>query len=115
MKSKITEIHICDYCRKKYLVKSACEKHEKYCTYNIDNQPKCSGCQYLEEYSKEVEIDHPIHGEYERQFKAFRCTKKNIGLYPLKVLKGNMLNRYPGTFAGEEVMPKECELFEFIW
>lgn len=110
MKTKLTTVHTCDYCNKKYFVESAAIRHETYCGSNPANWPKCQNCNNLEEYKKDVYYGHEDHG-YHRECKAFRCTAKNIGLYPAKVIRTGTLAKYPETFDGEELMPKECELY----
>jgi hypothetical protein len=110
VKENVT-IYECDFCKKNYRVKTACEKHENFCYKNPTNTPKCSGCNHLEEYQKEIWYD-TFGGERMMKRKAFRCKAQGIGLYPLKVLRGDMLNRYPETFADEILMPNKCDFFK---
>lgn len=42
MKTVLKNVYYCDFCKKRYLVKWACEKHEKHCTLNQDRE--CGLC-----------------------------------------------------------------------
>ncbi len=104
-------IYNCDFCNKRYLVKNAAYRHEDWCGSNPKNFPKCEGCKYLREIKKDVYCGDEDYG-YHRECKAFFCDKKQIGLYPSKVLRNGYVERYPKTFEGEIVMPRECDYFE---
>jgi len=98
----------CDFCKKRMLVKHAMIKHEENCYSNPKNQSKCSGCVHLEE----IEITYTNIFDREQKSKGFKCTAKNIELYPFKCIKNGMVDNYPEQFHDKELMPTECILFE---
>lgn len=109
-----TTLYICEHCRKAYQVKPACEKHEQWCTKNPTNFVRCSGCTYLEEREKNLDEYYGDRTFYKTS-KSFFCTKKNIEVYPVKVAKLKLPEKYPDDFENAERMPTECEYFEFTW
>jgi hypothetical protein len=115
-KTNVT-LYICDHCKKKLLRKWAMEKHEKMCDSNPENSKACSGCAFLQPTTIEVEYgDDYYTGEpVIKMSKAFRCTKLDKLLYPLKVEQRGLVEKYPYTFEGQDPMPKECEHKELIW
>lgn len=112
MKEQIKTVYTCDHCKKKLFVKNAMVRHEEFCGSNPENIPICSGCEFLEETEKDIYFDG-YYGEEKRTAKSFRCTKKDIGLYPLKVVRLGIIDKYPETFHNEILMPTECEDFNF--
>lgn len=48
----------------------------------------------------------------ESSAKSFFCEKKQIGVYPPKVVHKNLVKYYPHQFEGQELMPKECSMFK---
>ena len=94
MITKVQETYTCEYCKKRLVVKSAMEKHEKYCSQNPENFNKCSSCRFL----GRSEID-----------KSFRCTKLNKGIYFIGAVKRNMQS----VMDKGELAPKECS--EYAW
>jgi hypothetical protein len=71
-------VYKCGFCRKKYLVKHACEKHEKYCPKNPNNWHVCWDCPHLETGRVETEGGYMEPGP---TFKTFRCTKLEKDLH----------------------------------
>lgn len=109
-------VYRCDYCKKKMFRKGAMERHERLCDSNPENSKACSGCSFLQETTVEVYSGTDPYGdERTRDVKAFRCTKLDKMLYPLKVEQKGLVEKYPDTFEDQEPMPKECEHREFIW
>jgi len=95
MITKTIPIHFCDYCRKYYIRKHACEKHEKYCRLNPTNNHKCfTGCYYLERYKKEGHIT------------VFNCKKKNQLMYSYIAERINHQHLYDDEFIR---MPLKCK------
>ena len=94
MITKVQETYTCEYCKKRLVVKSAMEKHEKYCSRNPENFNKCSDCGFL----RRSEID-----------KSFRCTKLNKGIYFIGAVKRNMQS----VMDKGELAPKECS--DYVW
>lgn len=104
-------VYTCDHCKKKYFVRSACEKHEDFCDSNPKNLKACMGCIFLEETKVEYSIDTcGGYGPDTRKSNGFRCSQKNQLLYPLKVERLGLPDKYPETFEEQEPMPKECNL-----
>jgi hypothetical protein len=104
--------YACDHCGKEYKVQRYVPKHEESCKKNPDNEIACIGCIFLKEVVKKVDVDC-YNGYTTMEFKGFRCEKKDIGLFPPKVLHGTLLDRHPETFFEEELMPTKCDLHSF--
>lgn len=111
MKERVKTVYNCDFCNKLYLVKTACEKHELHCGSNPVNFSACSGCIHLKEkagtvyYSDHNGEDRPV------SVNQFECAKLGKMLYPHKVVKKGLLEKYPETFIDQEKMPVTCEHF----
>jgi len=109
MKEKLQMTYYCDFCKKMYVRKSACETHEKGCSHNPENDRKCFGCKHLKRENIDRYFDTYI-GEQSEQVSVFYCEKLDTCLYPPKVeAKGNAfefgdINNIP--------MKSECEHFE---
>lgn len=104
-------IYKCEFCKKKYFRKHACEGHEKYCSSNPENEKACSGCVFLEETKVEYDVDNYEYGGYQTRYSnGFKCLKKDQLLYPLKAERLDLPNRYPETFEDQLPMPKDCDL-----
>ncbi len=109
MKTETREIYRCEYCKKVYLIKKACEIHETRCTKNPENFRACFGC--YNTIKKEVTIyyDH-YDGEHEYQRELLYCKAKDIFIYPPIIEhKGNAID------LGDKInepMPKECDKFK---
>src|SRR6478736_5854849 len=97
MKESIKKVYQCDHCKRNMFVKSACEKHEIWCTKNPENIAACEGCKNLEEVDVEYYFD-TYNGESSNTVRCFKCTAKNIELYPLKAERLGLPNKYPETF-----------------
>lgn len=118
VKENVT-LYKCDFCSKKLFVKHAMENHEKWCGNNPENVRACSGCKFLEETTVDYEQNYNSFGEgygvifdagtETKTSKAFRCAKLDKLVYPLKVEKKGLVEKYPETFENQIPMPKECE------
>lgn len=109
-------VYRCDHCKKKMFRKGAMERHEKWCDSNPDNHKACSDCCFLQETTVGVYSGTDPYGDANTKYvKAFKCTKLDKMLYPLKVQQKGLVEKYPDTFEEQEPMPKECEHKEFIW
>lgn len=115
MKIKIKNVYYCSFCTKHGLSKHSMEKHEKYCYSNPENKIACSDCANCVEQTKEIYYDDMYDGREYRPAKTFLCTKLNQRMYHFKALKKDLINRFPETFNGEILMPKDCEHFEAIF
>jgi len=116
MKEEIKAVYSCDFCKKKLFRKGAMTRHERFCTSNPMNFTKCTLCKFIVEDKKEIEIhDYDYGCPSTRKVNSFRCSKKEIGLYPLKVIRLKIIDRYPETFEGEILMPTECDDFKPNW
>jgi len=97
----------CEHCRKLYQIQSACEKHEKACSKNPENDRACFGCVHLskkeyKEFGEEYTAD--------RTYNFLYCDKLQHFLYPPIVEhKGSALDT---DDTANEPMPKVCELKE---
>lgn len=109
MKTEVKTIYTCDYCKKTYFRKHACEKHELWCNSNPKNKKACSGCVNLIKVEINVENNHPEYASTFLFFDAFKCTVFDKLLYPTIVQRKGLLDRYPETFEDQEPMPTECD------
>lgn len=109
IKENVT-LYICSHCGKRLLKKKAMELHEPACYSNPENFRACSSCDFLKETENTVYFD-TWNGEGSRKFRAFRCDKLDKMLYPYKVEKNGLLNRFPESFEDQEPMPKNCEFY----
>lgn len=110
IKENVT-VYQCEHCKRKMFVKSAMERHEKWCDSNPDNAKACVGCKHLEETRIEWHYDSYYYGTGTASSKGVRCIKLDKLLYPLKAERKGLPDKYPETFEGQDPMPKECEHF----
>ena len=110
IKENVT-VYQCEHCKRKMFVKSAMERHEKYCEKNPDNFKACSVCKYI----KSARIEYYTENDEARVANGFKCTKLNRILYPTKAERKGLPEKYPETFEGQYPMPNECEHFEDLY
>lgn len=112
MKEQLKKVFYCDHCNKHGLSKGHMKVHEQWCDSNPENKKACYGCANL----KEVEIDAVYFdyngNDYTRKIKGFFCEKLERNLYPLKVERKGLVEKYPGTFDEQDPMPKQCEHYK---
>jgi len=109
-------LYVCDFCKKKLFIKSAMEKHEKFCSMNPTNYKACSGCLHLEEIQYEIDLgDDYYNNPITRLVKTFNCKLLNQKMYPTKVERLDLINKYPYQFSDQAPMPKECDKKKFIF
>lgn len=109
VKNNIT-LYICEHCNKNMQIKNAMIKHEFNCPSNPKNMSACSGCIHMLEGETEVYYYNAYDGsEYPKKCKTFHCKKLNKDLYPFKVVRKGLLEKYPESFEGMEQMPNQCE------
>lgn len=111
VKENVT-LYICDYCEKVLRMKPAMVRHETHCTKNPKNVSACAGCVFMQEGTTEIEYQNPMY-EYNRTCATFHCKKLNKNLYPYKVVRKGLLEKYPETFDGMEQMPNKCEHWNY--
>lgn len=115
MKESIRKVYTCDHCKKKYFVKSACEKHEEWCYQNPKNFLPCfQGCKYLDEVVVEINIDcENPYSPYNRSSKTLYCNKLKKIMYTLSAERRGLVERYNLEGQDQFPMPKvQCEDFE---
>lgn len=109
-------LYKCDFCKKKLQRKHAMIKHEKHCTRNPKNRSACSGCVFMKE--GETQVYYPNNsGEFGETYircKTFHCEKFKKDLYPYKVVRKGLLEKYPESFEGMEQMPSICKEWNYI-
>lgn len=118
VKENVT-IYVCDFCKNKSFRKHSMIKHEEFCASNPKNFKACSGCTHLKEieilyYVPRYDNNGDVYDE-EKKTKGFECTKLDKILYPLKVEKLKLNEKYPETFEEQEPMPKECKYSNSLW
>ncbi len=105
MITKTKQVYYCDHCKKYYLRKDSCVKHELICHKNPDNNRDCWGCNHLAK--EETSIYHDTYiGEQEQKVQLFKCRKLEKWVYPPKVEMKN--NWFDLGDEFNEPMPKEC-------
>lgn len=106
MKTKIKSVYYCDYCKKYFLRKDACTRHEVICSENPDNFRACFDCDHLTKKETDYYYD-TFQGQDSRKVFLFFCPKINAYLYPPKVQK----NKKWFELGDEDNIPmrKECE------
>jgi hypothetical protein len=97
----------CDHCGKEYKMPYPARNHEDRCGKNPINHPACTDCMFLKETHKLIDSGDSQTPPY--YSKSFHCEKKDIGLYPRKVVYKKILDRYPELFKGEILMPVKCD------
>jgi hypothetical protein len=105
-------IYKCDHCNKRYLVKSACEKHETFCSKNPENVFACAGCIHIKERSEVID-DDSSGWLCSKTIKYFYCEKLNKRLHPLKAVRKGLIEQYPEQFENSKLFPKTCEHHEY--
>lgn len=109
---KNVTVYKCEFCKKTLFRKHAMIRHEKFCESNPENSKACSGCMFLEEET----IEHVRYNHYGSESitssTSFKCVKKDILVYPTKVERLGLPEKYPETFEDQIPMPKECEDFD---
>lgn len=108
-------LYKCDHCGKKLQRKHAMEAHEKKCSSNPENDRMCSSCIFLEK----VNISYEPHVQsYEGTLNSsicFKCTKKDIFMFPVSFEYSNKGVPPYVEYQGEEIiqqpMLKECDIY----
>lgn len=104
MKIETKEIYKCEYCKKLYQIKKACEQHEKGCKKRPDYLRPCHDCKILKK------IDAGAYSPYydaTANVKVLFCEAINSCVFPPSVsAKGNAFELPDYTNIE---MPKECE------
>ncbi len=111
-----TTLYKCNFCSKYLIRKHAMEAHEFGCYMNPKNQAACSGCVFLKEGNTEVFYeynDSEGYREIGKTVKTFSCKKLDKKLYPFKVVKKGLLEKYPESFEGQEQMPNSCNHWNY--
>lgn len=110
IKENVT-VYKCEYCKKKLFRKHSMVRHEEFCSYNPKNTCACSGCEHIEETTNTYYTNYCDNLGYqiEKTTIAFHCKKLDKMLYPLKVARLKLDEKYPETFEGQELMPNKCE------
>ena len=111
---KNATIYKCDFCNRRYERKHFAIKHEIKCSSNPDNWRACQDYTFLEFESATIHTDN-YYGEEKFIIDIFKCTKKNVFIYPPKVehKKNYFLQEGINNSDIENIpMPKKCELYE---
>ena len=111
MKIQTKEIYKCDFCKKLYQIKSACEKHELSCKKSPDYIRPCHSCNVLKMTKETIMAGYgDRYGqEAEREVNVLFCQKRDCFIHPPSVAaKGNSFDM--GDKSNIE-MPKECEFY----
>src|SRR5574343_634887 len=115
MKTEMRNVYSCEYCKKYYIRKHFCERHEKLCKKRPYYYRPCFSCVHSKLKTGQVYSDYvDFYGyvrEMEKDVKLVFCTKKEIYIYPPNVgVKGN---HYDTGYIPNVEMPIECNLHEY--
>ena len=109
-------IYKCEFCKKKMFREKAMKNHELFCYKNPENIKACIDCKFIETIEKELEFVSYTQGDgwtdvdyYKKKVDVFRCSRLDKIMYPFKVEKMGINEKYPETFDGQEPMPSNCE------
>jgi len=92
-KAEVRQIWRCVYCNKYYLVRHACETHERYCGKNPTNDHKClKYCKHLRDGGIGIE--------------RFWCASLREPLYSFGAERSPSMHGHLGNMVR---MPHECE------
>jgi len=117
MKTIERPVYYCEFCKKHLFVKHAMIKHELNCYSNPKNFAQCSTCIHCEQ----IDVQYSFQGYYDGiscvdttgTTRGFRCNAKGIEIYPFKAVKKGLIEKYPETFEGKQLMPnKDCPLYK---
>jgi len=115
IKNNIT-VYKCDHCSKKLFRKHAMEAHELSCSKNPKNIRACFSCMHLKSVEMRYEGNPQIFNDELRDGTCFKCTKKDIFLYPPKLEYNEKgvpeYTEYKGEEIEQERMPMTCLLRE---
>jgi hypothetical protein len=101
-------VYICEFCKKKYFRKHACERHEKYCLKNPVNDFICfKDCKHLELIEMSTQIGWTGEDELMRDLNCYQCNAKDIYLYSSKAEFCNH-----STIEFSEKMPLTCDKYK---
>jgi hypothetical protein len=92
-------LYQCEHCKKKYLQKHACEKHEKYCWHNPANHYACFDCNFLVKDRTQSDNSYGTYSE-----RTFHCSKLDKAMHSIKAEKINH-----ACLGHTELMPLQCE------
>lgn len=93
-------IYRCDHCKKLYLVKHACERHENICWQNPKNHYACFDCLFLEKGRHTIDSG----ADYGISVRTFVCTKLDKEMHTV-IAVARKLQCVDNT----ELMPLQCE------
>lgn len=109
MKERQLTIYFCDHCNKLYQRKHACEKHERRCMSNPENERKCWSCKYRSirrAYWCEDSYGHEVERSMDMSF----CSKLSSFIHtPITEHKGNAIDL--GDYYNVP-MRKNCEFYK---
>lgn len=109
MKIETREVYKCEYCKKLYQIKKACEKHETVCTKNPTYLRPCHSCSILTKVNTAIwsGVGDFYGTETKRTVSVLFCKKLDCFIYPPTVAaKGNAFDM--GNKENIE-MPETCE------
>lgn len=92
-------IYKCDFCRKTYLTKGPCGRHEKFCAKNPENAHACFHCKHLV-----VDRNQADDGYSE---KTFTCSLLDKQMHTFKAEKIQH-----SCLEYTERMPLKCDKYE---
>jgi hypothetical protein len=93
-------IYRCGHCRKLYLVKGACERHEQRCWRNPVNQYACFDCKFLVKDRERISSDMGFTTEVRR----FHCSKLDKDMHTVIAVIRKL-----EVVGHTELMPLKCE------
>ena len=114
MKTSTRTTYQCDYCKKIYFVKKACEIHELMCWSKPENYPACFHCKHYQPPYTERD------GEFDWLIVYHTCKKRLVKGEPLEMSSMKMRvkakNRNARLNVSEipkPLMPYKCRYCEY--
>lgn len=105
-------IYECKFCLFVTKVEREHEAHKQACIYDKRNIDACTRCAHCSVIEKKLVIPRKIVQDKVIDTHGFFCEKTKNEMYPRKAVRLGLVERYPGNFNGEILMPYECDYFE---
>ena len=109
-------VHYCDHCNKKLFREHAMKSHELKCSKNPLNIRACFDCGFCEKVKIEYSpLAQTFENEDSLNSSCFKCTAKDVYMYPPKVEHGKGLPDvvwYKNEEIEQESMPLRCDEYK---
>lgn len=84
--------------------------HESKCDNNPANAKACSNCKHLTKVEMEIWFNDMYgHDGFYKKKEVFKCALLDTLMFPYKIEKKDLHNRFPSTYDEQQPMPKDCD------